>query len=43
MMLLAVLHLLNRRLQGFTGDTLGAAQQLCEVALYLGLAWGVPA
>ena len=42
-MLLAVLRLLHRRLQGFTGDTLGAAQQLCEVALYLGLAWAVAA
>lgn len=39
----AVLRLLRRRLQGFTGDTLGAAQQLCEVALYLGLAWSVAA
>lgn len=27
-----------RRLQGFTGDCLGATQQLCEVAFYLGLA-----
>ena len=26
------------RLQGFTGDCLGAAQQVCEVAFYLGLA-----
>jgi len=42
-MLLAVLRLLRRRLQGFTGDTLGATQQLCEVALYLGLAWGAAA
>lgn len=33
-----VLQLLRRRLQGFTGDTLGATQQLCELALYLGLA-----
>ncbi len=31
-------RLLRRRLQGFTGDTLGATQQLCEVALLLGLA-----
>jgi adenosylcobinamide-GDP ribazoletransferase len=30
--------LLARRLQGFTGDGLGAAQQLCEVAFYLGAA-----
>ncbi len=28
-----------RRLQGFTGDCLGATQQLCEVAIYLALAW----
>ncbi len=26
------------RLQGFTGDTLGATQQVCELALYLALA-----
>ncbi|WP_423460654.1 adenosylcobinamide-GDP ribazoletransferase [Ottowia sp. VDI28] len=31
-------RLLRRRLQGFTGDTLGAVQQVCELALYLGLA-----
>ncbi len=36
--LLAMLRLLRRRLQGFTGDTLGATQQLCELALLLGLA-----
>ena len=30
--------LLRRRLQGFTGDTLGATQQICELALYLALA-----
>ncbi|MDO5288119.1 MAG: adenosylcobinamide-GDP ribazoletransferase [Pseudomonadota bacterium] len=36
--LLAMARLLRRRLQGFTGDTLGATQQLCEVALLLGLA-----
>ncbi|NRF70462.1 adenosylcobinamide-GDP ribazoletransferase [Aquincola sp. S2] len=29
---------LKRRLGGFTGDTLGATQQCCEVALLLGLA-----
>lgn len=36
------LRMLQRRLQGFTGDTLGAIQQGCELALYLGLAmaWG---
>ena len=28
----------KRRLQGFTGDCLGAAQQVCEIAFYLGLA-----
>ena len=27
-----------RRLQGFTGDCLGATQQVCEVAFYFGLA-----
>lgn len=30
--------LFKRRLQGFTGDCLGAAQQACEIAFYLGLA-----
>jgi adenosylcobinamide-GDP ribazoletransferase len=31
-----------KRLQGFTGDCLGATQQICELAFYLGflLAWG---
>jgi adenosylcobinamide-GDP ribazoletransferase len=31
-----------KRLQGFTGDCLGATQQVCELAFYLGflLAWG---
>ena len=28
----------RRRLHGFTGDTLGATQQVCEVAFYLGAA-----
>ena len=28
---------LSQRLGGFTGDTLGAAQQVCEVAVYLAL------
>ena len=28
----------SRRLQGFTGDCLGATQQVCEVAFYFGLA-----
>ncbi len=31
----------NRRLQGFTGDCLGATQQLCESAFYLGLAFSL--
>ncbi|MDR6535432.1 adenosylcobinamide-GDP ribazoletransferase [Variovorax soli] len=31
--------LFARRLQGFTGDGLGATQQLCELAIYLALAW----
>ena len=31
-------NLFKRRLQGFTGDCLGAAQQVCEIAFYLGLA-----
>lgn len=36
---------LKRRLGGFTGDGLGATQQLCEVAFYLGLllAWPLAA
>ncbi|MFM9880782.1 MAG: adenosylcobinamide-GDP ribazoletransferase [Burkholderiaceae bacterium] len=36
--LLGLWRLLARRLQGFTGDCLGAAQQLCELAFYLGVA-----
>ena len=36
-----LLRLLRRRLQGFTGDTLGATQQLSELALYLGIALGL--
>ena len=31
-------RLFRRRLQGFTGDCLGAAQQVCEIAFYFGLA-----
>jgi adenosylcobinamide-GDP ribazoletransferase len=31
-------RLFSKRLQGFTGDCLGATQQVCEVAFYLGLA-----
>ncbi len=34
-------RLLQRRLQGFTGDGLGATQQVCEVLFYLGLALGL--
>ncbi len=30
-------RLLARRLQGFTGDGLGATQQVCELAFYLGV------
>ena len=37
MALLWLWRLFWRRLQGFTGDCLGATQQLCEVAFYLGL------
>ena len=33
-------RMLARRLQGFTGDALGATQQLGEIAFYLGLAMG---
>ena len=36
--MLLMRRLLVRRLQGFTGDSLGATQQLCEVAFYLGAA-----
>ncbi len=36
-------RLLQRRLQGFTGDGLGATQQVCEVAFYLALAVSLPA
>lgn len=36
--MLLMRSLLVRRLQGFTGDGLGATQQLCEVAAYLGAA-----
>ena len=34
-----------KRLQGFTGDCLGATQQICELAFYLGflLGWGAQA
>jgi adenosylcobinamide-GDP ribazoletransferase len=30
-----------QRLQGFTGDCLGATQQVCELAFYLGLCLGL--
>jgi adenosylcobinamide-GDP ribazoletransferase len=40
--LVIVLRGLRARLQGFTGDTLGATQQVCELALYLGLAVSLP-
>jgi adenosylcobinamide-GDP ribazoletransferase len=36
--LLWMQRLLARRLQGFTGDGLGATQQVCELAFYLGAA-----
>ena len=36
--LLWMWRLFARRLQGFTGDCLGATQQVCEIAFYLGLA-----
>lgn len=35
-------RLLQRRLQGFTGDGLGATQQVCEVMFYMGLALSLP-
>ena len=38
---LALWRLFARRLQGFTGDCLGATQQLCEIAFYLGAAIAV--
>jgi adenosylcobinamide-GDP ribazoletransferase len=34
-------RLFYRRLQGFTGDCLGATQQVAEIACYLGLAWSL--
>lgn len=36
-------RLLRRRLGGFTGDALGATQQLSEILFYLGLLLAVPA
>jgi len=38
-----MLRVLRRRLEGFTGATQGATQQLCEVGFYLGLAWSAAA
>jgi adenosylcobinamide-GDP ribazoletransferase len=35
-------RLFARRLQGFTGDCLGATQQVCELAFYLGLVLALP-
>ncbi|WP_019673928.1 adenosylcobinamide-GDP ribazoletransferase [Psychrobacter lutiphocae] len=35
-------HLLQRRLNGYTGDGLGATQQLTEVAIYAGLCVSLP-
>lgn len=35
-------RLLRRRLQGYTGDGLGATQQLSEIAIYIGLAASIP-
>ncbi len=35
-MLVYMWRLFARRLQGFTGDCLGATQQVCEIAFYLG-------
>jgi len=40
---LAMCRLLRRRLQGYTGDALGATQQVCELAFYLGLLLCLPA
>lgn len=36
-------RLLRRRLQGFTGDGLGATQQVCEIGFYAALAIASPA
>ena len=36
-----MLRLLSRRLNGFTGDTRGATQQVCELAFYLGILLGL--
>lgn len=39
--LLWMARLFTRRLGGFTGDCLGATQQVCEITFYLGLAVGM--
>jgi adenosylcobinamide-GDP ribazoletransferase len=39
--LLGMQRLFMRRLEGFTGDCLGAVQQACELAFYLGAAVGL--
>jgi adenosylcobinamide-GDP ribazoletransferase len=36
---LVLARMFRRRLQGFTGDGLGATQQVCELAIYLAMAW----
>ena len=36
-------RLLRRRLGGFTGDALGATQQVCEILFYLGILLAIPA
>jgi adenosylcobinamide-GDP ribazoletransferase len=36
-----MVRLLSRRLQGFTGDGLGATQQVCELTFYVGVALSV--
>ena len=38
---LVLWRLFARRLQGYTGDCLGATQQICEIAFYLGAAVAV--
>lgn len=35
-------RLLRRRLDGYTGDGLGATQQLSEIAIYIGMAASIP-
>jgi adenosylcobinamide-GDP ribazoletransferase len=40
---LIMCRFLRRRLQGYTGDALGATQQVCELAFYLGLLFCLPA